>query len=113
MNDQKEVTDGACCITPESDPLEWEVMWKKLSHDHGDVCDPCPCCREVWEYMGTSFRKVNDRNIYQHSMRHRHHPVSGKREYVWIDASPGWRPGPLTLGVQNSNSREPSSGVTE
>ena len=90
------------CITPETDPIEWEYMWSTLAHHHGDVADPCNDCGEQWEYLGTSVRAANAKTIFQHCMRHRHHPASGKREYVWIDASPGWKPSGLTLQSQGT-----------
>lgn len=61
---------------------EWDYMWAKLAELplNAGISDPTTAEHnlEVWEYMGTYEN--------QHSFRHRNHPKTGKREYVYIPA---------------------------
>lgn len=61
------------------DSTEWPYMWGQLD----DPAAYCPETGEVWQYMG-SFRKAGR---YVHEMRHRHHPLTRRREIRLIPAS--------------------------
>jgi hypothetical protein len=56
---------------------------------------------EVWQYMGTVERVVNDRGtqlvLYFHQFRHRAFPTSNQRLYKEVTASAGWEPAPEML----------------
>lgn len=60
-----------------SDP-EWSEMWAELALY--DVNDGDPVCAHMnvsWEYMGSTPN--------HHHLRHRKHPKTGKKEYIYIE----------------------------
>ena len=63
---------------------EWEAMWEALgAHQlNMGLVDPKEAEKdgEVWQYMGTGWRDGERR----HCFRHRLHPRTGKREYVYL-----------------------------
>ena len=74
--------------------VEWARAWDRLSR--ASINDTvgtdrraayCRDSRETWQYMGTML--VNggpDDGKWLHEFRHRHHPVSKKREVVQVPA---------------------------
>lgn len=61
------------------DSDEWNRMWAELASKNinsGDADCVHPETLESWQYMGTKNGV--------HSFRHRHHPATGKREYLEI-----------------------------
>jgi len=62
---------------------EWVAAWALLA-DHPlniELPDPESASNngEIWEYMGTVDNK--------HTFRHRHHPSTSKREYLYFQLS--------------------------
>ena len=65
-----------------------------------DRADACPCCGEVWQYMGSHYRSaVFDVTVsgrkgsegWVHSFRHLHPVSNGHRNYeIWASAK--WKP---------------------
>lgn len=68
---------------------EWDRMWKALAELTINVGqdDPMECRNdcEYWQYMGTEFRGDVNSKKWQHCFRHRCHPRTLEREYVWIE----------------------------
>lgn len=78
--------------------LDEEADAAELAHAWAGLADPvaeCPCCGEVWQYMGSALRVVG----WVHEFRHRHHGGANWRDVarVGVGASPGWEPA-VTLG---------------
>ena len=66
-------------VIRESD--EWNYMWKELAKHpiNKDMKNPFKTTEhEEWQYMGTHI------DTKKHEFRHRHHPITGKREYIFI-----------------------------
>lgn len=64
------------------DSDEWNRMWTELASKNintGDTECVHPETLESWQYMGTKNGA--------HSFRHRHHPATGKKEYLEIPAA--------------------------
>lgn len=64
------------------DTAEWIRMWGELAAqdiNSGDTECVHPITLESWQYMGSQSGV--------HTFRHRTHPVTGKREYLYIPAS--------------------------
>jgi hypothetical protein len=62
---------------------EWARVWDLLAASTGgDTIQRCPCCGEMWQYMG-SFRTENTAygTHTAHEFRHRHCPTTAQREY--------------------------------
>lgn len=63
---------------------EWETMWAALGvHPLNEgLTDPKEAEHEgeVWQYMGMGWRDGAQR----HCFRHRLHPKTGRREYVYL-----------------------------
>lgn len=60
------------------DTPAWARVWALLQADTGgDIAQPCGCCGEVWQYMGT----VIEGTRTTHEFRHRHSPITTNREY--------------------------------
>ena len=65
------------------DSAEWREAWALLGscRINWTLADPfaakCACCGEVWQYMDTTSDGL-------HEFRHRHHPVTGRREVVRV-----------------------------
>ena len=59
-----------------------EIEWAWQAVDGGSRSRQCPCCYEVWQYMGTWFKDGS----WFHNFRHRHHPATGERMYRNITA---------------------------
>jgi len=81
------------------DREEWELMWRKLGERpgaHGDVADLCPCCGEVWQYMGTGWRLApfgHPCGGWVHTFRHRHGRTelgSRSRARVNVSVAASW-----------------------
>lgn len=57
---------------------DWDRVWALLAASTGgDTTQPCPCCRERWQYMGS----YSDGARTAHEFRHRHHPLTRSRDY--------------------------------
>jgi hypothetical protein len=57
----------------------WHEAWTGLVARGFAVSQPCPCCGEDWQYMGTIVRQGQ---AIEHQFRHRHHPQTQARCYV-------------------------------
>lgn len=69
---------------------EWNAAWKALAEATGDVDRTALNQRsgEAWQYMGSEKRLRG----WEHSFRHRDHPSTNERVYVWVRATGGWLP---------------------
>jgi hypothetical protein len=68
---------------------EWARAWHGLE-ELGEAFrreDHCPQTNEVWQYMGT--HRV-DGGVWVHQFRHRHHPLTRKREYRNVACTSGF-----------------------
>ena len=69
------------------DSPDWELLWERLAGApiNAGIRDPYACIHpesgEVWQYMGPSTPEIS-RGSDVHCFRHRHHPLTGKREYL-------------------------------
>lgn len=65
---------------------EWNSMWEQLQHfkiNDGDML--CINDNHCWEYLGS--------NSNHHNFRHANHPLTGKKEYIYIERirlAAGW-----------------------
>jgi len=56
----------------------WDSVWALLlAETAGDPAQLCRCCGEVWQYMGSYTNGADT----VHEFRHRHSPITGRREY--------------------------------
>jgi hypothetical protein len=68
---------------------EWDSMWKWVAEHpiNENIEHPTVALNdesgEAWQYMG-SFRQ---KNKVIHEFRHRHHPKTGRREYLKVAGS--------------------------
>jgi hypothetical protein len=75
---------------------EWDCAWNRLWRTRvGGITpkhqDYDPATGEDWQYMGTaSYLQPDGSRRWMHDFRHRWHPISRKRLYVKVEASPGW-----------------------
>jgi len=70
-----------CFVKAGSD--EWLFMWRSFKPDYAEEH---PLSGEIWQYMGS----VCEDGSWEHTFRHRMHPITGKREYKKISASAGF-----------------------
>jgi hypothetical protein len=68
---------------------EWEAAWLQLGVMYESTTDECPCCGEVWQYMGSWLQEDGS---WKHTFRHRHLPQIGQRINVEFPATYGWTP---------------------
>lgn len=86
--DQKFPTYGLLDWIERNNP-EWDRMWQKLGENpfNAGSENPTVCenLGECWQYMGTEFVGNEQGKKWMHCFRHRCHPKTNKRQYLWIE----------------------------
>jgi hypothetical protein len=75
------------------EPKEWAHAWDSLVKITGanDYAEEHHTTGEGWQYMGSEPVKQEDpAGRWCHCFRHRDHPKTGRREYIWIPATWEW-----------------------
>lgn len=89
MMEQLPEMSEACLDWVERDDPEWDRMWQKLGehplnagYEQPTVCEKFGEC---WQYMGTEMVEGGENERWEHCFRHRCHPRTSKRQYLWVE----------------------------